>query len=152
MNVYLVRHGDAVAAAENVERALSALGRRQAAHAARAIVDHEAAAVARMYHSGILRARQTAEIIVQALKPAPVMESHSGLLPDDDPAIVAAELNHLTDSVALVGHLPYMRRLAGLLIYGDPDRTAVDFSPATVLCCSRFNESWKINWTSTPGA
>ena len=148
MNVYLIRHGDALSAAENAERPLSRLGRQQAAHAAQAIIEHDAA-VPRIYHSGILRARQTAEIIVQALNPTPVIESHSGLLPEDDPAIVAAELDGLEHSITLVGHLPYMRRLAGLLIYGDPERTAVDFLPATVLCCSRFGERWKISWIST---
>lgn len=150
MDVYLIRHGDAVSAAENAERPLSPLGRQQAAHAARTIVEHDTA-ISRIFHSGILRARQTAEIIVQALKPTPVIESHSGLLPEDDPAIVAAELDGLDHSIALVGHLPYMRRLAGLLIYGDPERVAVDFLPATVLCCSRFRERWKISWISAPG-
>lgn len=150
MNVYLIRHGDAVSAAENAERPLSALGRQQAAHAARAIVEHDAA-VARIYHSGILRARQTAEIIVQALHPAPVVESHAGLLPEDDPAIVAAELDGLDHSIALVGHLPCLRRLAGLLIYGDPETAALDFLPATVLCCARFGDRWKINWISASG-
>ena len=150
MDVYLIRHGDAVSAAENAERPLSVIGRQQAAHAARAIVEHDAI-VSRTYHSGILRARQTAEIIVQALNPARIVESHAGLLPEDDPAIVGAELHGLEHSIALVGHLPYMRRLAGLLIYGDPERVEVDFLPATVLCCSRFDASWKINWISAPG-
>jgi phosphohistidine phosphatase len=152
MNVYLIRHGDAVSAAENAERPLSALGRQQAAHAARAIVEHDAA-VLQIYHSGILRARQTAEIICQMLDldPAPVVEPYAGLLPEDDPAIVSAELDGLDHSIALVGHLPYMRRLAGLLVYGDPETAAVDFLPATVLCCSRFGERWKINWISAFG-
>jgi phosphohistidine phosphatase len=150
MNVYLIRHGDAVSAAENAERPLSALGRQQAAHAARALVEHDAA-VPRIYHSGILRARQTAEILLQALDPVPVVESHAGLLPEDDPAIVGAELDGLDHSIALVGHLPYMRRLAGLLIYGDPERAAADFLPATVLCCARFGARWKINWISACG-
>lgn len=150
MNVYLIRHGDAVSAAENAERPLSSLGRQQATHAVQAIIEH-GALVPRVYHSGILRARQTAEIIARALNPVPILESHAGLLPEDDPAIVAAELDSLDDSIALVGHLPYLRRLAGLLIYGDPERAAVDFLPATVLCCSRSGERWKINWISASG-
>ncbi len=151
MIVYLIRHGDAVSAAEKAERPLSALGREQAAHAARAIVAH-GAGIPALYHSGILRARQTAEIIAQALAPAPVLEAHAGLLPEDDPAIAAAELDALADAVALVGHLPHLRRLAGLLIHGDPERAAIDFAPATVLCCARLNERWQINWISAPVA
>ncbi len=150
MDVYLIRHGDAVTAAENAERPLSALGRQQTAHAARALVEHDAS-VSQIYHSGILRARQTAEIIVRALDPVPLVQSHAGLLPEDDPAIVAAELDGLEYSIALVGHLPYMRRLAGLLIYGDPECATIDFPPATVLCCARFGERWKISWISASG-
>jgi phosphohistidine phosphatase len=151
MNIYLVRHGDALSASANSERPLSALGREQAARAAHAIAER-GAAIPLIHHSGILRAQQTAEIIAAVLIPAPVVELHTGLLPEEDPAIVAAELQGIQHSIALVGHLPYMRRLAGLLIHGDPEGAAADFLPATVLCCSRFGERWKTNWISAPGA
>ena len=145
MNFYLVRHGDAVAAVENAERPLSRIGREQVQRAAREMLER-GSEVSRIYHSGILRAKQTAEILAKAFPTNLAVEQHAGLLPEDDPAIVKAELDAAECSIMLVGHLPYLKRLAALLISGDPERAAVDFLPATVLCCSKAGGRWKINW------
>ena len=145
MNFYLVRHGDAVSAAENAERPLSQIGREQVQRAARGIVER-GDEISRIYHSGILRAKQTAEIFAKAFPPNLAVEQHAGLLPEDDPAIVKAELDGAECSIMLVGHLPYLKRLAALLISGDPERAVVDFLPATVLCCSKAGGRWKIDW------
>jgi phosphohistidine phosphatase len=145
MNFYLVRHGDAVAAVENAERPLSRIGREQVQRAAREMLER-GSEVSRIYHSGILRAKQTAEILAKAFPPNLAVEQHAGLLPEDDPAVVKAELGAAECSIMLVGHLPYLKRLAALLISGDPERAVVDFLPATVLCCSKAHGRWKINW------
>ena len=145
MNFYLVRHGDAVAAVENAERPLSRTGREQVQRAARRMLER-GSEVSRIYHSGILRAKQTAEILAQAFPTNLAVEPHAGLLPEDDPAVVKAELDAAECSIMLVGHLPYLKRLAALLISGDPERSVVDFLPATVLCCSKADGRWKINW------
>jgi phosphohistidine phosphatase len=147
MNFYLVRHGDAVSAAENAERPLSRIGREQVQRTARGVLER-GSEVALIYHSGILRAKQTAEILAKAFEPNLTVEQHAGLLPEDDPAIVKAELDAAECSILLVGHLPYLKRLAALLISGDPERAVVDFLPATVLCCSKVDGRWKINWIS----
>jgi phosphohistidine phosphatase len=72
------------------------------------------------------------------------------LLPDDDPAIVVAEFDSATESVLLVGHLPFLSRLAALLVNGDAERPVVDFFPATMVCCSRLAAQWKISWRIAP--
>ena len=74
----------------------------------------------------------------------------SGLLPEDDPAVVQAELATAQESIMLVGHLPYMKRLAALLVTGDPERAVIDFSPATMVCCSQEPTGWKIKWILAP--
>ena len=68
MNFYLVRHGDAVSAAENAERPLSRIGREQVQCAAREMLER-GSEVSRIYHSGMLRAKQTAEILAKAFPP-----------------------------------------------------------------------------------
>jgi phosphohistidine phosphatase len=147
MNFYLVRHGDAVSAAKNAKRPLSRIGREQVQRTAREMLER-GSEVALIYHSGILRAKQTAEILAKAFPPNLAVEQHAGLLPEDDPAVVKAELDAAECSIMLVGHLPYLKRLAALLISGDPERAGVDFLPATALCCSKADGRWKINWTS----
>ncbi len=61
-------------------------------------------------------------------------------------AIAKAELETSPASVMMVGHLPHMNRLAGLLIYGDAERDAVEFAPATVVCVSHRGSRWQLIW------
>ena len=148
MNFYLVRHGDALSATENPQRPLSSDGRRHVEQTVRLALERSVQ-VPVIYHSGILRAKETAEILAKQMSIATVAEL-SGLLPEDDPAIVKADLDAAADSILLVGHLPFMSRLAGLLIHRDPERPAVEFFPATMVCCARTATHWSIRWVIAP--
>lgn len=106
--------------------------------------------VSAIFHSGILRAEQTAEILAGHLGPARGVQRLAGLAPQDDPAIAKAELDTSLASVMLVGHLPHMSRLASLLINGDADRDAVEFSPATVVCMAHQGSRWELIWVLGP--
>lgn len=149
MDFYLVRHGDAMAAAENPSRPLSSVGRRrveQLAEAAR----QRGVQPGVLYHSGILRAVETAEILARHLPSINKVAVLSGMLPEDDPAAVKAELDSAAESLMLVGHLPHMSRLASLLLFSDPERPAAEFIPASMLCCIRSSSDWKISWQIAP--
>jgi phosphohistidine phosphatase len=147
MYVYLLRHGDAVAQLDDPKRPLSVKGRgdvqRTAKLALRANIQ-----IAAIYHSGILRAFETAQIIADILAPPRGLYLHPGLLPEDDPAIVKAELDLMDDPLALVGHLPHLNRLAALLTSGDERRAVVEFNPAMMIGFERKNQQWKITWRS----
>jgi phosphohistidine phosphatase len=149
VNFYLMRHGEALAASENPQRPLSAEGRRHVEAVARLVLERHIR-VSAIYHSGILRAKETAEILAEYLMPVGSAVELSGLLPEDDPALVKAELEAATDSILLVGHLPFMSRLAGLLVNGDPERPAAEFFPATLVCFIRSPSRWKIGWWLVP--
>ena len=144
-----MRHGEALRASVNPQRPLSSEGRRNVEGIARlALARHVQVSV--IYHSGILRAQETAEIMAAHLMPARHPAQLSGLLPEDDPSTLKGELEAATDSILLVGHLPFLSRLAGLLVNGDPDRPAVDFLPATLVCCIRAASLWKVGWRLEP--
>jgi phosphohistidine phosphatase len=149
VNFFLMRHGEALAASENPQRPLSSEGRRNVEEVARLALERNIR-VSAIYHSGILRAKETADILAGYLMPVGSAAELSGLLPEDDPAIVKGELEAATDSILLVGHLPFMNRLAGLLVNGDPERPAVEFLPATLVCCIRAPSQWKIGWRLAP--
>ena len=146
-----MRHGEAVSETLDRLRPLSRVGREQVERVARAAASGHLD-VSEILHSGILRARQTAEILAQHLAPAKGVRETTGLLPEDDPTVAAAELQAADDPLVLVGHLPHMSRLVGLLINGDPERHVVDFAPASMLCCSYAGSTWKIQWMLTPHA
>ena len=148
MNLYLVRHGDALSAAENSQRPLSSEGRRRVQQTAAMALDR-GARFSVIYHSGILRAKETAEILAERMSVAPVAEL-SGLLPEDDPAVVKAEIEGAGDAILLVGHLPFLSRLAGLLVHSDPERPGVAFLPATMACFLRSATDWEMSWVIAP--
>jgi phosphohistidine phosphatase len=104
--------------------------------------------ISAIYHSGILRAFETAQILAEILAPPLGLHLHAGLLPEDDPAIVKAELDLMDHPIALVGHLPHLNRLAALLTSGDPNRVVIKFLPALMIAFERRNQQWKIGWTS----
>jgi phosphohistidine phosphatase len=149
VDFYLVRHGEAVSETVDPKRPLSRVGREQVEAVARLTLAKNPH-VSAILHSGILRAKQTAEIIAEHLGTLVRVEPSGGLLPEDDPATAKGELEAAESSVMLVGHLPHMNRLAALLVNGDPNREVVVFGPATVVCCCRAGSQWKITWVLTP--
>lgn len=149
MRCYLVRHGEAVSAQFNPQRPLSARGRAEVTELARLALSREIE-VAELRHSGILRAQETAEILAAYLKPPGGVQPAAGLMPDDDPESVKAELESVEKPIMLVGHLPFMSRLAALLVNRDAARSLIEFNPATMLCCVKFGAGWQIEWQIAP--
>jgi phosphohistidine phosphatase len=150
MDFYLVRHGEAVSETLDPRRPLSRLGREQVERVARLALAKNPQ-VSAIFHSGILRAKQTAEILAEHLGLTVRVKPSSGLLPEDDPSIGKGELEAAESSIMMVGHLPHMNRLAALLVNGDVNRQVVGFGPATVVCCSRAGSHWEIAWILAPG-
>ncbi|HET7007463.1 MAG TPA: phosphohistidine phosphatase SixA [Candidatus Binatia bacterium] len=143
---YLMRHGEAVSEAPDGQRSLSAKGRvgvTEIAQRARS----RGVSVARIYHSGILRAQQTAELVARVLLPREGVRKISGLRPDDDPFIIKVQADQFAQSVLLVSHLPYLDRLASLMTTGNSGRSVIDFAPATLACLTRHPNRWKLNWS-----
>ncbi|HEX2242585.1 MAG TPA: phosphohistidine phosphatase SixA, partial [Gammaproteobacteria bacterium] len=121
MEFYLVRHGAAVSQAVNGQRPLTPEGRRDVERLGRA-AEQRGIQPRQIFHSGLLRAQQTAEILSESLGSIAGVRELVGLRPDDDPVIAKAELETSTISLMLVGHLPHMSRLASFLVAGDADR------------------------------
>ena len=143
---YLVRHGDALSAHVDPERPLSDRGREEVAVLGRMALGRNVQ-VGEICHSGIRRARETAEILARYLKPPNGVRQIAGLLPEDDPEVGKADLELVDVPVMWVGHLPYMNRLAALLVAGAP---AVEFIPASMICCSKSGAGWRLEWRLAP--
>ena len=149
MNIYIVRHGEAVSERLDPERPLTSSGREEVERVAR-MAAAKNVQVSALFHSGILRAKQTAEILAAHLQFTPDVQQLSGLMPQDDPTIAKAELEAAESPIMLVGHLPHLNRLIALLASGDAESEVMEFPPATMVCCSNDGSKWKIAWTLTP--
>lgn len=141
-----MRHGEAVSGLPDWQRALSDRGRAQVSAVAQR-ARSRGVSVGWIYHSGILRAQQTAELVTAVLVPEQGVREISGLCPDDDPVIVKEQVDDVAQSVLLVSHLPYLDRLAGLMTTGDAERSVIAFAPATLVCLNRHANGWKFDWS-----
>ena len=149
MRVYLVQHGLAKDASEDETRPLSDQGREDVTRCAGFLSLFEKPRPAKIVHSGKLRAQQTAEMFAEAWGGLPV-EITLDLSPNDDPSTWSAHLASMHADVMLVGHLPHMQRLAGLLIAGDPGREAVHFRNGGVICLEKRDSGWSVLWQINP--
>jgi len=114
MELILWRHAEAEDGSPDMERALTAKGRKQAARMAewldRALPQH-----CRILVSPALRALQTAQALDRKFKTLPALAPDSG-------AVQVLKACHWPDSrepVLVVGHQPTLGRIAALLIAGS---------------------------------
>lgn len=149
MEIYLVQHGEAMSSDEDAHRPLTDVGRSEVAAVAVALKRH-GPRVSAIWHSGKLRAKQTAVEFADALEPDDGVQEKAGLGPKDDPERMAEALRGLDVATMVVGHLPHLSRLASLLIVDDRDREVVHFRQGGVVCLARTEEGWRIAWYLTP--
>ena len=152
MNLYLIRHAEALSDGENPLRPLTAAGMAAAERMARFLARPGLPRPSEIRHSTQLRARQTAEQFSRAWGGVPEHEV-AGLESLDDPAALAHALADAPSDLALVGHLPHLPRLAALLLGGDAALDLIDLPPAGVLCLLRSGgaqPSWCLRWMVTP--
>ena len=149
MELYLVQHGEAKSEAEDPERSLTDRGaetaRRMAAWAARVGVQ-----VDQIRHSGKRRAEQTAALLAEQLRPVNGTIAVAGLAPTADVRPVAEGLPAEIGAIMLVGHLPFLSRLASLLLSGDPEAGVIRFQTAGITCLSNQEGTWAVNWVVPP--
>jgi phosphohistidine phosphatase len=149
MDVYLVQHAEAKSKEEDPDRPLTAKGRRDIQQVA-TLAARLGVRVDEIRHSGKTRAEETAGILAEALSPARGVTQGSGLAPLDDVNPMAERLDASDRPVILVGHLPFMERLAGQLLAGDPERTVVKFHKAGLVHLAREEGGWQLIWAITP--
>ncbi len=149
MGIFLVQHGQAKSKAEDPLRPLNPEGSESVVRIGKWA--HIAGVhVKQIRHSGKLRAKQTAQILTEHLKPSGGCINVSGLGSNDD-VVPMGEIaaNELQD-IMIVGHLPFLSRLAGFLVTGDPETQIIRFCNAGIVCLLEEQGSWSINWVMTP--
>ena len=149
LRLYLAHHGDAVGPEIDPRRPLSEVGRqsveRLAAVAAERGVHPEV-----VWHSGKLRARQTAEIFWRACNALAPCSSTRDLQPTDPPAFMRDRLKFEARDILIAGHFPNLPALFELLCEG---RVALDPFPEhglVSLITSDEGHTWTEEWRLDP--
>jgi phosphohistidine phosphatase len=153
MDLYLMQHGEATSEAENPERPLTEAGRaavRRVSERARAAGVHVGVCV----HSGKLRAEQSAQLFMGQLGGQAKVSAREGLAPKDSVAPTAQWLRTTTehDAIAVIGHLPFLDRLASLLVAGDEESQVVRFQMGGLVKLEPKDvaEGYSVAWVLPP--
>ncbi len=148
MILYLVQHGEALPETVDAAKSLSPVGTVHI-QALAAACRRFGVSAREVVHSGKRRAEQTAEILGQALGLRP--RAAVGLDPADPVMPVAAECQAMEEDRIIVGHMPFLGRLATLLLAGREDPPAVAFQRGGMVCLEKRGAGeWILLWTLFP--
>ena len=150
MKLYLMQHGEATTEEVDPSRPLTAKGRSDVQKIALFLkgagVDPRL-----ILQSGKMRARQTAEIVAAQLGPDCQVKERGGLAPNDPVSPPTKEFSGMADDLMIVGHLPFLGKLASMLLAGSEAKNVVAFRQGGVICLQRNeDQSWQVAWMVTP--
>lgn len=125
-------------------RPLSAAGRAAVARLSAEVAAHGVQPDV-IWHSGKLRARQTAELLRRATNPLAQYSAARGLQPDDPPGWMRDRLAGDTRTIVLVGHMPHLARLLHAL-GRRPSEEPLDFPLHGCVALEAEGEGWREVW------
>ena len=150
MRLYCIQHGESLAKEIDPERRLTQQGEQDVQKLA-GFLKHGGMPVSAILHSGKTRARQTAEILAEALLPNGKVVTIEGIDPNDPVEPFAEKLPQLGSDTMIVGHLPFMAKLVAHLLTGKPEPSLVAYQPGTAVCVERNeHQRWQVQWMIRP--
>jgi phosphohistidine phosphatase len=152
MQIYLVQHGESKPEEIDPERRLTESGARAVQKVADFLQTSGGGQVDAIWHSGKPRAQQTAELLAPSTRAGErAVIHHDGLAPKDAVEPIKQELEQGNRNVMIVGHLPFLGRLAALLLTGEADNEVVSFQFGCVVCLKRDDAGkWRLEWMTVP--
>jgi len=147
MKVYLVQHGLSMPEEMDPEKALSPGGNKQSRNMAEFLKEKDVR-VDSIWHSPKKRAVQTAHIVAGILA-CPETQERNDLNPLDPVGNLPGEIKSLNKELMIVGHLPFLQKLASLLLSGVEDNQFISIRNSGVICLE-YTDSWKLLWTVVP--
>ena len=150
MALYLVQHGKSLSKDIDPNQGLSPEGIDETNRIAEVAANY-GINVSHIKHSGKTRAHKTAEIFASIINPAGDIMEVGGLKPLDDVSTFAASIDP-DENTMLVGHLPFMERMASYLVTGSTDKPVFKFQNSGIVCLNKDpdSDSWVIVWTLMP--
>ncbi|MDD3178881.1 MAG: histidine phosphatase family protein [Opitutaceae bacterium] len=159
MKTWLLRHAHALPEEENPLRPLSREGRETCQRLVEFFRRNGALSTATtVWHSPLVRARETAELLRSGLLPEAMLVETGGLLSEDDPLPVADRLEQQEGSVVMVGHEPQLSALATLLVRGKDRPAAFELKKGAIIelemTGGRHKKTgrrrWRVRWYFVP--
>jgi phosphohistidine phosphatase len=150
MKLYLVQHGEATSKDLNPLRPLTEKGTEDASKTA-LFLKKAGITVDVIWHSTKLRAIETAQIFEKELTPTGGVLQKEGLAPNDPTDGVFSEAEAESKDIMIVGHLPFMQKIAALVLLGSENSQIIRFNMGGVVCLAKSEEGfWQLAFEVTP--
>lgn len=148
MEIYLAQHGEAMLEEEDKRRPLSDKGKWELVQVAGRLAKAQVK-VDMIAHSGKLRAKMTAEIYANHLRPSSGVTEIIGISPNDPISAAEALIKGAKAPLMIVGHLPHLSKLSSYLLCGDEGADVLSFRMGSVACLD-YSDKWKLKWYLVP--
>jgi phosphohistidine phosphatase len=146
MFLFLVHHAEAAEPSVDPQRPLTPGGRMHADNLAIRARDR-GVKPAVIWHSGKLRARQTAEAFWRTCNPLAELSAIPGLQPTDPPHVAVDRVTGDPRDIMLVGHFPGLPKIYAVLV-GTQEGDAAAFPLHGLVALqagdARWIESWRL--------
>jgi phosphohistidine phosphatase len=146
--LYVLQHGEAVPKEIQPDRPLSEQGIRDVRILARHM-QNMGVQLQNVFHSGKLRAQQSARLITETISPEIQPVQTEGLNPNDDPSVIIGDFEQMNENILIVSHMPFVSRLCSTLLTGT---TGADFAsvPGTLFCLEKADDKWRLVYMLRP--
>lgn len=150
MKLCLIRHGDALNDQVDSSRPLSEIGQKETREVAD-VLKRTPFIPQVCWHSPKTRAVQTAQILRDVLNESCAVTVTENLNPGCPVDMIFSEIHHTQSDVMIVGHLPFLPSLIGLLTEGPQAAAAVTFLPSTAVILDHAGgQVWSVAKVITP--
>ena len=147
IKLYLIQHGIALPEEKDPEKPLSPEGKEETQRTAE-FLKIKNIKIDAVWHSPKLRAAQTAQIIVNSIFCSETKERND-LNPLDSVENFPEEIKSSNKNLMIIGHLPFLQKLASLLLSGSETNQFISFKNSGIVCLE-YTDTWKIAWMVTP--
>jgi len=150
MRLYLVQHAMAASKEVDLARPITEEGRRDIQKVAEFIKPLNLS-VDYLWHSGKTRAQQTAEVLAEVVEVRKETAAQVGLAPNDDVKAIKDKIVSANRDIMIVGHLPFLSKLAALLLTNSESSNTVAFKNGCIVCLDYSGDNqWQLHWMIVP--
>ena len=150
MKAYLVQHAEAKPESVDPDRGLTEKGQLDVEKIS-AFIRPMQLRVTSMWHSDKTRAAQTARLLESGLPSVKGLSQRDDLAPNDPIAPVKHDILAAEEDIAIVGHLPFLSKLAASLLTGEESPGVIAFRQGGIVCLEREEDrAWRIAWMVFP--
>lgn len=146
MTVYFIQHGICLKKDEDPAKPLSTIGKKETTLISQFLKD-KGLSITKVYHSGKLRAEETAQILSNNLSTGEIYIK-SNMSPNDNVKDFCKE--QLEDNSIYVGHLPHLEKTISYLITQDENSNVIKLKNSGVVSLERINSDFTLKWYILP--